>query len=156
MILKDGQLQMEDNDFYNLDETLSEIIINSLKEFKERCNSFPSEFAKPTKEFPNGTIPTEEAHAAWLSTIDEMIFGFSFDDDENIERTVNGIECPYDYSSPDWVDENRVFKPVIKPGFTEEDCQAYIEARNISDADHENRKFKGRTLFAKYFNHLWE
>ena len=155
MKIVDNRLVLEDDDFFNLDETLGTIIQDALIQFKERTNSYPSEFSQPTKEQPNGTVSCDQAVADWNRAIDKMIKGFSvFEEEEELYQTIDGIECPYDYKQNWFVD--KVFTPCYKEGFTAEDAEAYDAAKDLRESEDSKERLEGRILFAKFFNHLWE
>ena len=149
----DNRVVLEDDDFYNLDITLGNIIQDALTQFKERCNSYPSAFSRPTKENPNGTVSCDKALSDWNKAIDDMIYGFDTSEEDE-SSFINGIECPYDYSKPWFID--KIMVPQFKPGFTEADGAAYDAAKDSKEATEYRRKLRGRYLFAKYFTHLWE
>lgn len=153
MKIVDNRLVLEDDDFFNLDETLGTIIRDALIKFKERSNSYPSEFSQPTKEHPNGTVSCEQAVADWNSAIDKMIYGFEVFEDE-LSQTIDGIECPYDYTQ-EWFVDN-AFTPCYKEGFTAEDAKTYDLAKDQLESEDSKARLEGRILFAKFFNHLWE
>lgn len=154
MKIVDNRLILEDDDFFNLDETLGTIIRDALIQFKERTNSYPSEFSQPTKEQPNGTVSCEQAVADWNRAIDKMIKGFEVFEEEEISPTIDGIECPYDYTR-NWFVDN-VFTPCYKEGFTDKDAEAYDIAKDKRESEDSKERLEGRILFAKFFNHLWE
>lgn len=149
----DNRVVLEDDDFYNLDETLGNIIQDALTQFKERSGSYPSNFSRPTKESPNGTVSCDQAVSDWNKAIDDMIYGFDTSEEDS-SLSINGIECPYDYSKPWFID--KIMVPQFKAGFNEADGEAYDAAKEIKESTEYRRKLRGRYLFAKYFTHLWE
>lgn len=162
MKIENDKLVFEDNDLYNLDYTLGEIIVEGLTKFKEDLNSIPSSF------LPSNRNPTEEeenlAFIEWSNAIDKMILSFSDVDTHEMAKEIlikNGCEYPVDTNKTHVVtDENdpnyRQLVTVYKEGFTKKDFVNFSKKQaNIKDKLDKER-VTGRILFATHFESLWK
>ena len=160
-------LEFERKDTFSLDGTLSSIIVAGLKKFLEVLRDPDSVGGCPASFMPDG-IPDYQtdpevfesaltgACTAWQETIEEMIFGFECDVEEEpwneyadayvayLRSSMNFEEvCSENHSgslsSVFNIDKN---KPVY--------VNYYAKAKELQE-----RKDKGRALFVKYFDNLW-
>lgn len=71
-------VQIDDHDVWNLDHTLSMIILECLKKMRNAdLNGFPGEFAQPNIREDGINYGGEGGELdAWLETLDKMIEGF--------------------------------------------------------------------------------
>lgn len=129
-------------DIWDLDYTLSPIILAGLVRFKEQIVN--SKFAGIPSSFVSGEDVTDEDVANWHSTVDKMIYAF---DNKNL---------------PDISDYNfdiQMTRGESKNGSTrvhfkcdnEKEKQRYYTALK----DYNEKCKEGRILFATYYENLW-
>lgn len=147
MEIINNSIEFSDDDLYDLDVVLSEIITKSVTKFKSKVNAIPPEFFNDLLNI----TPEDEVIAMkkWHDTLDEIIFAFSNIDLDDME------ESPYelDHSFNDKGNKFSTLK--LKDGVTQE------QADHINKVSDDKRKLlktrilNGRLLFAKHFEHLW-
>lgn len=147
MEIVNNSIEFSDDDLYDLDVVLSEIITTSVTQFKSKVNAIPPEFFNDLLNI----TPEDEvvAMAKWQDALDEIIFAFSNIDLDDIE------ESPYELDHSFNDGGNKISTLKLKDGITQE-CADLI---NKVSADKKSllkaRILNGRLLFAKYFEHLW-
>ena len=130
-------------DVWDLDYTLSPIIIAGLVKFKETIVN--SQFSGVPSSFVKGPAITDEDVAEWHNTIDSMIYAFDKDNMPNIK----------DYN----------FKINLEHGEKKANGSTQIflncdneeeKLRYYKDLEYHQKKCEeGRLLFAKYYENLW-
>ncbi len=130
-------------DVWDLDYTLSPIIIAGLVKFKETIVN--SQFSGVPSSFVKGPAITDEDVAEWHNTIDSMIYAFDKDNMPNIK----------DYN----------FKINLEHGEKKANGSTQIflncdneeeKLRYYKDLEAYQKKCEeGRLLFAKYYENLW-
>ena len=158
------------DDTYNLDSTLSPIIAEGLKKYKEvimddnNCAGYPLQVVDDEIEDPiqqhsqPGLVPDDEHGVArdpdydkmedeyfkkWIDVIDKMIYAFDSDEPE----VPDGIFGDSIFGEPD-ENGNREWHMNIK------DQDKYDKHRADED-QHWKRVDEGLELFAKYYRNLW-
>ena len=130
-------------DVWDLDYTLSPIIIAGLVKFKETIVN--SQFSGVPSSFVKGPAITDEDVAEWHNTIDSIIYAFDKDNMPNIK----------DYN----------FKINLEHGEKKANGSTQIflncdneeeKLRYYKDLEAYQKKCEeGRLLFAKYYENLW-
>ncbi len=151
MNIVNNKIQFDEDDVFDLDTTFAEIIHTGLIKFKEGPrNSIPPQFFKRQD---NITHDDEQAAGIlWEQVIDEMIFAFSNIDLIDEYEKITGT--PYDYTK-ECFDENNVFKPYVKAGYTTQMIEEWQKNRAKWEASMNERIQYGRQLFIKFFDNLW-
>lgn len=152
MKIVDNRIQFDEDDIFDLDTVLADIIHTALVKFKESHRpGIPNDFFKEPK---NITKEDEvQAEYLWEQALDEMIFAFSGID--LLEEYDNIVESPYDYSQDWFANDERTFQPVIKPGYTMQQVEEWQKGRDKWEKDTQERINYGRQLFVKFFDNLW-
>ncbi len=139
-------------DTWNLDMTLSPIICEGLKRFKEVVNSDNTVAGWPSKIYDNYDFgysidedDEELAKKTWNRILDEMIYAFDADNDPNI----SDYDINFIYSEKE-VNEQGYSQISIEVG-----NQAEYDRLQKDELDRDERKKKGLSLFATYFDCLW-
>ncbi|WAW11441.1 hypothetical protein vBAcePPAc_0064 [Aeromonas phage vB_AceP_PAc] len=130
-------------DVWDLDYTLSPIILAGLVKFKETITN--SQFSGVPSSFVKGPAITDEDVAEWHSVIDKMIYAFDKDNMPNIK----------DYN----------FKINLEHGEKKANgsIQIFLNCDNEKEKqwyykdleDYQKKCEDGRLLFAKYYENLW-
>lgn len=130
-------------DIWDLDNTLSPIILAGLVRFKEQL--VKSEFSGVPSSFVKGDEVTDEDVAEWHKTIDSMIYAF---DSKNLPN-IQDYDFKIDIEHGDtWDDGSR---EIFLKCDNEEEKGRYYKALE----DHRKKCQEGRMLFAKYYENLW-
>lgn len=147
------KVHIDDYDVWGLDETLAFIIVPALQRLKEKKQGSPHvdddevpEHLKSTNDLPkdNEWDIGHNHHARWDYVIDEMIWAFqqdTFDDEAMFHENIDNIGMCMEGGSI------KFFTPEGKAPH-HFDMEGY--------KTHYQRKLKGRMLFAKYYNNLWD
>ena len=152
MNIIDNKIQFDDDDIFDLDNVLADIIHAGLVKFKESHRyGIPNDFF----ENPQKITKDDEARAEllWEKSLDEMIFAFSGID--LLEEYDNIVESPYDYTQDWFANEEQTFQPIVKPGYTMQQVEEWEKGRNEWEKDTQERINYGRQLFIKFFDNLW-
>lgn len=72
---KRTKVKVSKRDLWNLDITLSKVILPCLKKFRDELSGWPS-ILPLVEENADGTASDEQAMEAWRMTLDQMINGF--------------------------------------------------------------------------------
>lgn len=130
-------------DVWDLDYTLSPIILAGLVKFKETITK--SQFSGVPSSFVKGQDVTDEEVKEWHNTIDSMIYAFDKDNIPDIRDFNFKIEMDRGETKA-----NGSTKIFLKCD-NEEEKRRYYEALE----EHHKNCEEGRTLFAKYYENLW-
>jgi hypothetical protein len=125
-------VKIHNYDSWNADHTLSLIIVPILKQLKENKHGYPY---VDEEDAPH--ISKEEER--WDYALDEMIWAFS--------QHHGDYERQFYSGKSDWYIENGMFKEGPNNTFQ-------IDKEGLEK--HRNRMLKGRMLFAKYYEALWD
>lgn len=135
MRLVEGKIEFDRSDCLSLDQTLAEIIVSGLTEFRKKINGFP---AMDVEDIPDGM----DEEKAWEYSVDEMIWAFGNCEIGWHERYETGS---HEHVVEELPDGSKSIS--FKPG----DYKVDIVARDA----HMARMDNGRRLFAKYFHSIW-
>lgn len=149
-------------DTWNMDHTLSLIILPMLKQLKATKHGAPAvdikdvpEHLRPTRkalaEYRKTGNTDEQFFARWDWVLDEMIFAFEHIVDDSWEEKYYSGEFDFRSKPCEW-DENgkpKMYQMVEGPNHT------YKSDREAIDAVNE-RINRGLVLFGKYFRNLWD
>ena len=130
-------------DVWDLDDTLSPIILAGLVKFKETIVN--SEFSGVPSSFVKGQDVTDEEVAEWHIVIDKMIYAFDKDNMPDIQNFKFKIEMEHGETK-----DNGSTQIFLKCD-NEEEKKRYYKALE----EHYNKCEEGRMLFAKYYENLW-
>lgn len=165
MRVSKGKYIFSDRDVWNLDNTLSKIIVAGLIKYKNsKRHGYPSEAIydyhlneKYTESEINAMIVSgsksydEDAVCHyWESCIDKMIFSFQ-EHPEYYE-----LEQPITEPDVRTVSRYRLISFIPKQGYSQADVDEYNKRESEYDKDIEERKKEGRSLFLKYYDSLWD
>lgn len=156
------KIKIEYFDIWNLDRTISLILVPLLKKFKEkdmgapfiRWSDVPESFKeKCIKEIESDPLYKDNPRVAdegwnceeaWMWILDEMIFGFENTDDDFMDQCSSG-NCDYEFVP---VEGTELVQMVKGPNHT----HVFDAVKYDSLVE---RAKNGRVLFAKYFTSLW-
>lgn len=149
---RDIKIELDPYDTWNLDHTLSLIIHPLLVQLKDTKQGAPyvddedvPEHLRSTAAAPKeNEWDTDSLHFdRWDWVMDEMIwsFGQSADDEEQFEHNVDNLKMT--------MEEKLTF------GIEDPTKPEYFYDKEGHKA-HEERKLRGRMLFAKYYRALWD
>lgn len=130
-------------DVWDLDCTLSPIILAGLVKFKETIVN--SEYSGVPSSFVKGQDVTDEEVKEWYDTIDKMIYAFDKNNIPDIQDFKFNIEMEYGETK-----DNGSTQIILKCD-NEEEKQRYCKALE----EHHKKCEEGRMLFAKYYENLW-
>ena len=130
-------------DVWDLDCTLSPIILAGIVKFKETIVN--SEYSGVPSSFVKGQDVTDEDIKEWYDTIDKMIYAFDKDNMPDIQNFKFKIEMEHGETK-----DNGSTQIFLKCD-NEEEKHRYYKALE----EHHNKCEEGRTLFAKYYENLW-
>lgn len=130
-------------DVWDLDYTLSQIILAGLVKFKETITI--SQFSGVPSSFVKGQDVTDEEVKEWHNTIDSMIYAF--------DKT----------NMPDIQDFKFKIEMERKEAKTNGSTQIFLKCDNEEEKqryykdleEHHKKCEEGRMLFAKYYENLW-
>lgn len=180
MRIQKGKVRFAKNELYNLDETLKPIIHTALTQFAQEKKYGVSMLVYEDYIASDKGITVEEAKA-WIKEnqsvsgevdgyttemimdyfnnviMADMIFAFvNHPDYDDIEKPPYKISMNMDGERR----EDGTVKSFIEyewdHGITQEDVNAYGEREREYDVMVADRSERGRYLFAKYFNSLWD
>lgn len=155
-------LEFERKDTFSLDGTFSSIIVAGLKKFLEVIRDPDSVGGCPACFIPEG-IPDYQtdpetyekalvgASRAWQETIEEMIFAFECDPEEEPWNE-------YDYDYVEYLELNTRFVEVgawTRVERTIDENESIYVKYHAKVKELQERKNRGRMLFMKYFDNLW-
>ena len=129
-------------DVWDLDYTLSPIIIAGLVKFKETIVN--SQFSGVPSSFVKGSVITDEDVAEWHSVIDKMVYAFDKTNVPDIRDFKFKIEM-------DRGEKANGSTQIFLNCDNEEEKQRYYKDLE----DHQKKCEEGRMLFAKYYENLW-
>ena len=130
-------------DVWDLDYTLSPIILAGLVKFKEIIIN--SKYSGVPSSFIKGEDVTDEDVAEWYSVIDKMIYAFDKTNVPDIRDFKFKIEM--DRGETKANGSTQIFLKCDN----EEAKKRYYEALG----EHHKKCEEGRVLFAKYYENLW-
>lgn len=130
-------------DIWDLDNTLSPIILAGLVRFKEQL--VKSEFSGVPSSFVKGDEVTDEDIASWHKTVDSMIYAFDSKNLPSIQDYDFKIDMEYGNT---WNDGSR---EVFLKCNNDKEKERYYKALE----EHHKKCEEGRMLFAKYYENLW-
>lgn len=150
MHIKKGKFNFHHRDVIDLTDTLSVIILEGLKKFKElERHGVPADFITFDEDHPNGYL-TEEKAQEWENALDQMIFAFE------PEKDYYEVEPqPYDI----YLKFGSRFTTVetkLRGEATEADLEQYKIREAAWKKDYHEKRQEGRRLFALYFPDLWD
>lgn len=119
-------IRIDNYDVWDLDYTLALIIYPSLIKLKEAKAGTPYTDVEDAPQFPNESYTSGHNDERWQYILDEMIFAFKCDLDDNWDMEI------YEKAGDTWTPE------------------ALEERRKIRE-----RIENGHRLFGKYYNQLW-
>lgn len=138
-----GKWQASKRDVWNLDCTLSPIILAGLVKFKEEL--LKSSFSGVPADFCIDDNCTDESVAAWHETLDKMIYSF----DESKQPDIKDYDFKINWEP----------FPTNREGCTRivTSCTNEAEQQRYWDdcREHEEKCKLGRELFARYYKNLW-
>lgn len=130
-------------DVWDLDYTLSPIILAGLVKFKEAITN--SQFSGVPSSFVKGPAITDEDVAECHNTIDSMIYAFDKNNMPNIKDYNFKINLEHGE------EKSNGSTQIFLNCDNEEEKQRYY-----ADLEEHNKKCEeGRVLFAKYYENLW-
>lgn len=129
-------------DVWDLDYTLSPIILAGLVKFKETI--IKSKYSGVPSLFVKGEDVTDEEVKEWHNIIDSMIYAFDNDNIPDIQDYNFKINLEYGEKS---TGSTQIFLNCDN----EEEKQRYYKDLE----DHQKKCEEGRILFAKYYENLW-
>lgn len=129
-------------DVWDLDYTLSPIILAGLVKFKETITN--SQFSGVPSSFIKGEDVTDEEVKEWHNTIDKMIYAFDKDNMPDIQDYNFKINLEHGEKANG---STQIFLNCDN----EEEKQRYYKDLE----DHQKKCEEGRMLFAKYYENLW-
>jgi len=129
-------------DVWDLDYTLSPIILAGLVKFKETITN--SQFSGVPSSFVKGPAITDEDVKEWHNTIDSMIYAFDRGNMPNIKDYNFKINLEHGEKADG---STQIFLNCDN----EEEKQRYYKDLE----DHQKKCEEGRLLFAKYYENLW-
>ena len=129
-------------DVWDLDYTLSPIILAGLVKFKETI--IKSKYSGVPSLFVKGEDVTDEEVKEWHNTIDKMIYAFDKDNMPYIQD--------YDFKiNLEHGEKANGSTQIFLNCDNEEEKQRYYKDLE----DHQKKCEEGRMLFAKYYENLW-
>lgn len=129
-------------DVWDLDCTLSPIILAGLVKFKETIVN--SEYSGVPSSFVEGTDVTDEDVKEWHCVIDKMIYAFDNNNIPDIQDFKFKIEMEYG-------EKRGCSTQIFLKCDNEEEKERYYRALK----EHHKNCEEGRMLFAKYYENLW-
>lgn len=129
-------------DVWDLDCTLSPIILAGIVKFKETI--IKSKYSGVPSLFVKGEDVTDEEVKEWHNTIDSMIYAFDKDNMPDIQDYNFKINLEHGEKSNG---STQIFLNCDN----EEEKQRYYKDLE----DHQKKCEEGRMLFAKYYENLW-
>lgn len=129
-------------DVWDLDYTLSPIILAGIVKFKETIIN--SKYSGVPSLFVKGENVTDEEVKEWHNTIDSMIYAFDKDNMPDIQDYNFKINLEHGEKSNG---STQIFLNCDN----EEEKQRYYKDLE----DHQKKCEEGRMLFAKYYENLW-
>jgi len=155
MRLKGKQPIFNYRDTWSLDYTLSPIIAEGLKKFKEVIKTsdvagYPSSFglSEDTDQDNRDTL----AFNSWLATIDKMIY--AFEGEKNTPEMPNDMLYWTEEGSDVEIDFPKDSKPMIAYNIKHRDVKQYIVYTKAVE-QHEAKVQEGLDLFAMHYKALW-
>ena len=137
-----GKWVVSRRDAWDLDYTLSPIILAGLVKFKETI--IKSKYSGVPSSFVKGEDVTDEDVKEWHNTIDSMIYAFDKDNMPDIQDYNFKINIEHG-------EKANGFTQIFLNCDNEEEKQRYYKDLE----DHQNKCEEGRMLFAKYYENLW-
>ncbi len=147
------EIRVDKYDVWSMDQTLAHIIVPMLKKLRENSNhccvvenkDVPKHLRKPIR-YPVDDETLLANIAKWEWVLDEMIWAFEQHLNDDWQEIYFKGEVDFQFEKKD----NELTTSLV-PGpnhtFT-------IDKEGI--LAHRNRMLKGRMLFAKYYEHLWD
>lgn len=130
-------------DVWDLDCTLSPIILAGLVKFKETIVN--SEYSGVPSSFVKGGDVTDEEVKEWHNVIDSIVYAFDKDNVPDIQDFNFKIEMEHGEAK-----DNGATQIFLKCD-NEEEKERYSKALK----EHHKKCEEGRMLFAKYYENLW-
>lgn len=161
------EVKIDKYDTWNLDITLSYIILPALLQLKATKHGIPSDFAmvggeeyldQKSFDFYAETVNDcfEQRVALWDEVLDKMIWSFNELISDDYTRQYYHGKLDYD-----WVESDKMFPNpvtgVLEPTYqlVDRDPDGHWCDHNGLE-EHEKRIQEGIELFAKYFRNLWD
>lgn len=156
--LIDGKLEIEEDDMYDLDCVLGDIIISALTKFKEHKNSIPNAFFTSGQNHSREEI--ELANIEWDRAIDKMIASFDSSDPYQIAherlKEYDPVDHDLTHIVTDPTSENfKQLQVVYRDGFSHNDTHRYNRKVTRLKTKIEKERIEGRMLFATHFESFW-
>lgn len=129
-------------DVWDLDYTLSPIILAGLVKFKETI--IKSKYSGVPSLFVKGEDVTDEEVKEWHNTVDKMIYAFDKDNMPDIQDYNFKINLEHG-------EKAKGYTQIFLNCDNEEEKQRYYKDLE----DHQKKCEEGRMLFAKYYENLW-
>lgn len=130
-------------DIWDLDNTLSPIILAGLVKFKETIVN--SEYSGVPSSFVRGEDITDEEVKEWHNVIDSMTYAF----DKNNIPDILDFKFKIEMERVETKDNGST--QIFLKCDNEEEKERYYQALK----EHHNKCTEGRMLFAKYYESLW-
>jgi hypothetical protein len=153
------KVHIDPYDIWGLDETLAFIVVPALRLLKEKKQGSPYVDDEDVPEHLRSTAAgpkenewdTDSLHfARWEWVMDEMIWAFeqhTYEDDAQFHHNIDNIDMQFVKTEGEWSRLKFGSKDPSQPAHYF-DTEAY--------KTHQARKLRGRTLFAKYYEGLWD
>jgi hypothetical protein len=132
-------IKIDSYDTWNMDYTLSLVIVPMLKQLKNTKHGIPASLC-------NDEVPFEESEVKWNEILDKMIWAFEQKTADDWEKQFHTGEIDLQFVES----ELEGFSTMQHgPNHTHEfDAEGY--------AKHVNKMQEGFELFGKYFSNLWD
>ncbi len=134
--------KIDDYDVWNLDNTLAQVILPALKEYRKITFAIPSNI-HDTAGLPYPTETDEEYEIAlkkWHETLDKMIWSFE--------------QITSDYEQQFYSVEGEIADPIFKDGQLNWKTKPTIDFDALKH--HDKKIQEGLDLFGKYYRNLWD
>lgn len=172
MRIQKGRLRFNKRELWNVDDTLSKIIVSALEQFKSiPKHTIPPHLytdihGKETNKVEDLKYTDDEYNAEWLWLLNTMQDGFKPSDDYHKDLQCSDMTwCSlfnpekFDGDDPESIRNGVKMHEVrwkLKDGVTQEEYDKCQELRNEWLVEQAYKREQGRKYFIAYFDSLWD